>query len=104
MHKVQETCTADSTFQPVTVTSLKHPYSNIQPPKAYKPPPILHAHSSPSLSSPTEPFLSQQTSSTFAGSTSNEVTPLSTTIPNYLTSKHAVTRRMKTEMLNARVL
>jgi hypothetical protein len=110
MHNVQKTCTTDLTYQPDIVPPHNHTqphfYSNIKPPMAYKPPPISPTHSSPHIlqSTSTFPARSDQSSSPKNGTRNSEVTPLSATIPNYLTSKHAVTRRMKIEMLNARVL
>jgi hypothetical protein len=109
MHKEETTCTD---YQPNFQTAISpsqlndkslnqpitHIYSKIKPPLAYKPPPPLPIHeTTPTKTNPTTSPKSDVTSSM-------ERTPLSDSIPNYLSSSQAVTRRMKIEMLNARVI
>jgi hypothetical protein len=106
---VHHACTENNTMQTnntatqsnVTIPNppTQHIYSKIIPPQAYKAPPPVEV---PSLStnhlSPPQPnyHLHEE-------STKQAVTPLSATIPNYLSTKQAVTRNMKIEILNARV-
>jgi hypothetical protein len=94
MHKIPMTCTDVSSHlsdNPTTPSQFQiNHYSDIIPPKAYKPPKSsTQALPNKSLISPIKDRPSN-----------NDLTPLSATIPNYLASKHAVTRKMKLEMLN----
>lgn len=80
-------------------TPLPHLYSNIKPPHAFKAPPSAAITTLPTKpTTPTHSFSKMQ-----EDSSKQAVTPLSATIPNYLSSKQAVTRSMKIEFLNAQI-